>query len=143
MNPSIAVALVGAAATLLAATFTYAFTKRREREAEWRKLKLEMYRAFTNAMAAMAEGDATDEIKMQFNIASNALHLIASKRVVDSLDAFRQEISSSNRPKFSIEKHDSLLSDLFWEIRRDLGDIPTRHPKDFKVRLYTSGKSTN
>jgi len=97
-----------------------------------------MYREFTNAMAGMAEGDANDEDKMRFNVTSNSLHLIASNEAVEALEAFRKEISASNKNK-SIEAHDALLSLLFWEIRRDLGDVPTRNPTDFKVKLYTSG----
>lgn len=139
MNGPIWIALIGAAATILTVAFTYAFTKRREREADWRKLKLEMYREFATAMAGMAEGDADDEDKARFNVASNSLHLIASKDVVASLEAFRREISASNQTR-SIEAHDKLLSRLFWEIRRDLGDLPTTDPEEFRVKLYTSGR---
>jgi len=138
MNASVWVAIVSAVAGLLTAAFTYAVTKQREREADWRKLKLEMYREFTTAMAGMAEGDATDEIKKRFNIASNSLHLIASKSAVDALEAFRFEISAGNQNR-SAEAHDKLLSRLFWEIRRDLGEVPTENPADFRMRLYTSG----
>jgi hypothetical protein len=138
MNASVWVAIVSAIAGLLTAAFTYAVTKQREREADWRKLKLEMYREFTTAMAGMAEGDATDEIKRRFNVASNSLHLIASKSAVDALEAFRVEISAGNQNR-SVETHDKLLSRLFWEIRRDLGEVPTEDPADFRMRLYTSG----
>jgi len=138
MNISIWVAIIGAVAGLLTAAFTYAATKRRDREADWRKLKLEMYREFTTAMAGMAEGDATDEDKARFNIASNSLHLIASKKAVDALEDFRREIRAGNQNR-SDEVHDRLLSKLFWEIRRDLGDAPTENPDDFKMKLYTSG----
>ena len=138
MNVSIYVAIIGVVAGLPTAAYTYAGTKRREREADWRKLKLEMYREFTTAMAGMAEGDASDEDKMRFNVASNSLHLIASNRTIGALEAFRREISASNQNR-SLEMHDRLLSRLFWEIRHDLGDIPTGKPEDFKVKLYTSG----
>jgi hypothetical protein len=138
MHASIAVAVIGAIAGLMTAAMTYAITMRREREADWRKLKLEMYREFTTAMAGMAEGDAGYTEKMRFNVTSNSLHLIASKRAVDAPEAFRQEISASNRNRDG-EVHDRLLSRLFWEIRRDLGDVPTERPEDFKVKLYTSG----
>jgi hypothetical protein len=138
MNASIWVAVIGGATGLLTAALTYAVTKRREREADWRKLKLEMYREFTTAMAGMAEGDAGDKEKMRFNVASNSLHLIASKRTVDALEAFRYEIRASNDNR-SGEAHDRLLSRLFWEIRRDLGDVPTERPEDFEMKLYTSG----
>jgi len=86
----------------------------------------------------MAEGDATSEDKMRFNVASNSLHLIASNNAIDALDAFRREISASNQNR-SQEAHDRLLSRLYWEIRRDLGDVPTEDPDSFKVKLYTSG----
>jgi hypothetical protein len=130
MNASVWVAIVSAVAGLLTAAFTYAVTKRREREADWRKVKLEMYREFTIAMAGMAEADATDEIKTRFNIASNSLHLIASKQTVDALEAFRFEIRASNQNR-NDETHDKLLSRLFWEIRRDLGEVPTEDPGRF------------
>jgi hypothetical protein len=140
MNPSIYVAVTGAIAALVTAALTYAFTKRREREADWRKLKLDMYREFAIAMAGMAEGDAGGEERTRFNLACNSLHLIASKHTVDALEAFRYEIRASNVNRSS-DEHDRLLSRLFWEIRRDLGDVPTEHPEDFKVKLYTSGKT--
>ncbi len=140
MNPSIYVAVIGAAAAIVTASLTYAFTKRREREADWRKLKLEMYREFAVAMAGMAEGDAADKEKTRFNLACNSLHLIASNDTVNALEAFRYEIRASNQSR-SIEDHDRLLSRLFWEIRRDLGDVPTKSPQDFKMKLYTSGIS--
>ena len=140
MNPTIWVAIIGGTAGLLTAALTYAVTKRREREADWRKLKLEMYRDFTTALAGMAELDATNAVKMQFSVASNALHLIASRRTVDALDAFRYQISVGN-PNKNMEMHDRLLSCLFWEIRRDLGDTPTSKQEEFRVKLYNSGAS--
>ena len=139
MNASILVAVIGAIAGLLTAALTYAVTKQREREADWRKLKL-MYREFTTAMAGMAEGDATSEDKMRFNVASNSLHLIASKSAIDALDAFRREISASNQNR-SQEAHDRLLSLLFWKIRRDLVTYQPKIQKNSKSSYIPLGIS--
>lgn len=132
MDASIWIAIISATAGLITASVTYAITKRREREADWRKLKLEMYREFTLGVAGIAGRDATDENKKRFNTASNALHLIGSKEVVRALHAFRLQISERNTDR-SIEAHDLLLSILFWEIRGDLGTQPTREPREFEV----------
>jgi hypothetical protein len=138
MSGQVLAAVVAAISALLVASFTYWSSKRRDREADWRKLKLQKYEEFATSLAGMAEGDATNEIKTRFNVASNSLHLIASKRVVDALEDFRKEISAGNARK-TTEKHDELLSRLFWEIRLDLGDPPTIDPSDFKMKLWTSG----
>ena len=89
-------------------------------------------------MAALTDRGVSDEAKRRFAVASNSLHLIAGKRAVDALDAFRYEISAGNRNK-SDEAHDRLLSRLFWEIRRDLGEVPTEDAADFRIRFYESG----
>lgn len=138
MNGQIWTAIIAAISALLVASFTYWSSKKSDREAEWRKLKLQKYEEFATSLGRMAEGDATDAIKTRFNVASNSLHLIASKRVVDALEDFRKEISAGNTNK-TIAKHDELLSRLFWEIRLDLGDPPTSDPSDFRMKLWTSG----
>jgi hypothetical protein len=141
MSGQIWAALIATLSALLVASFTYWSSKRRDIEADWRKLKLQKYEEFATSLAGMAEGGATDETKTRFNVASNSLHLIASKRVVDALESFRKEISAGNVNK-TPDKHDELLSRLFWEIRLDLGDPPTADPSDFRMKLWTSGART-
>jgi hypothetical protein len=131
-------AVIAAISALLIASFTYWSSKKKDIEADWRKLKLQKYEEFATALAGMAEGDATDAIKTRFNVAANSLHLIAPQRVVEALANFRKEISASNLNR-TARKHDDLLSRLFWEIRCDLGDPPTEDPIHFRMELWTSG----
>jgi hypothetical protein len=92
-------------------------------------------------MATIVGRSATSEDIQRFNVAANSLHLIASRRAIDALEALRYELSGDNpNPDKSRETHDRLLSCLFWEIRRDLGDLPTESAKDFRVKFYASGK---
>ncbi|WP_213807609.1 hypothetical protein [Granulicella sp. dw_53] len=138
MSGQVWTAIIGAISALLVASFTYWSSKRRDREADWRKLKLQKYEEFATSLAGMAEGNVTKDTMTRFNIASNSLHLIASQRVVVALEDFRREISAGNTAK-TLDKHDSLLSRLFWEIRLDLGDQPTSNPSDFRMKLWTPG----
>jgi hypothetical protein len=43
---------------LLVAGATYLFTKQREREADWRKEKLEHYKAFSSSLSGIIEGES-------------------------------------------------------------------------------------
>jgi hypothetical protein len=65
-----AVAIVVAALT---AGSTYLLTKKREREADWRKVKLELYREFVEAVAGITEGRMTPESETRYHDAFNRL----------------------------------------------------------------------
>lgn len=54
MSASTVVAMITAVAGFIAAALTHSMTKLREREADWRKLKLEMHRECTTAIAEVA-----------------------------------------------------------------------------------------
>lgn len=79
MSESLWAATITADSGLLIAAITYGLTKQREREADWRKPILEIYRDFTFGISNIAGPDATDENKVRFNLASSALHLIGSQ----------------------------------------------------------------
>ncbi len=59
------VAIISAATAVVvadvAAGLTYLFTKRREREADWRKLKLDYYNEYVSALSGIIEGRGTPE----------------------------------------------------------------------------------
>lgn len=117
---------------------TYWFTKQRERDAELRKEKLEHYKDFVASLSGIVSGDATPEGQRVFARASNKLMLVAPQVVIEALQAFQHEIRISNDNK-SIQRHDQTLSQLFFEIRRDLGMSPADDSRTFQVGLWASG----
>lgn len=142
MNPTIVVAIVGLISSLGVAAVTYWLTKKREREAEWRKEKLAYYMAFIESMSGTIEGDASPEGHRAFAKATNNLLLFAPQSVVAAVNAFRQEISISNQSRTQ-EQHDRLLATLLLQIRRDVGVSPTDNKNTFKPILWASGVNKN
>ena len=138
MHASGFVALIGLVGSIVAAALTYWFTKRREREAEWRKEKLAYYKAFVESLSGIVEGDESPEGHKLFAKTTNNLLLFAPQAVIESLNAFRNEIRVSN-PNRSLEQHDRLLAALLLAIRRDVGVAPTDNPATFKPILWASG----
>ena len=138
MEIAIFTSLVALLSSILVAVFTYWFTKRREREAEWRKEKLAHYKSFVESMSGVVEGDACEEGHKAYAKATNNLMLLAPQSVILALNEFRNEMSVSN-PNRTKEEHDRLLATLLLAIRRDIGVIPKDEPHDFQPILWASG----
>lgn len=67
----------------LLAGATYWFTKKREREAELRKEKLEQ--EFVASLSGIVSGEGTPDGQRAFACACNKLNLVALQRVVKAL----------------------------------------------------------
>ena len=142
MTAALATSLIGLFGSIAVAALTYWATKRREREAEWRKEKLGYYKAFVESMSGIVEGDDTPEGHKLYAKTTNSLLLFAPQTVITALNAFRSEIAISNQSR-SPEKHDKLLADLMLAIRKDVGVQPTDDPAKFKPMLWASGARKN
>jgi hypothetical protein len=140
MDKSVAETLIAATASIAVAALSYLFTKMKEREADWRKYKFDQYREFLCSVSGIVGSDSTPEGQQSFAKASNTLHLIGSKGVIEALHHSQDGIKTSNR-KLSDERHDTLLSRLIWEIRRDVQIPGTPEASDFSARLWCSGTS--
>ena len=138
MSLALTSSLLGLLGSIVVAAFTYWFTKRREREAEWRKEKLVYYKAFIESMSGIVEGDATPDGHRYFAKTTNNLLLFAPQAVIEALNAFRSEISVANSNR-SRAMHDKLFGELLLAIRRDIGVRPTDNFATFKPILWTSG----
>ena len=137
MSADLLTAVIAPSGALIVAIASYWFTKQKERAADLRKIKLDHYKDFTAAISGIVGGDVTDEGKRAFARASNNLNLIAPQRVLSALRDFQDEIRDSNTNKDS-ERHDKLLSNLYFEIRRDLKIIPADDANTFRVGLWAS-----
>ncbi len=138
MPAEIVTTSISAASALLVAVAGYYFTKKREREADGRKEKLSYYKAFVSSLNKILEGESSSEGRTQFATACNDLLLFAPQPVIVALRAFQDETADSNMNK-STQKHDELLSELFYEMRSDIGVKPKDDPATFKIRLWGSG----
>jgi hypothetical protein len=113
---------------------TYSLTKKREREAEWRRLKLDHYREFLLALSGIVENRATRQAHARYADAHNALIMVAPGRVITKLYAFLDETSYRNRERTQ-ERHDELFSELVSAIRCDVqpGPIGNDEPRRFRL----------
>lgn len=134
MSAALATSLISAIAAFLVAIAGYVLTKRAEREAEWRKEKLAYYKEFVSSLSGTIANETTPEGQMRFARACNDILLFAPYRVIVALDLFHQETRVSN-PNKSLQRHDELLSELFFEIRRDIGVRPKDKRRMFRVHL--------
>lgn len=119
MNATILVALIPAVAAVVGVALTYVFNKRREHEAEWRKLKLDHYKEYVAALSGIVGTRATDATHARYSDAFNALVLIAPPDVLQALYGFQRETSVGN-PDWSFERHDAALAQVLRAIRRDV-----------------------
>lgn len=126
MNSTILVAVISGAAALAVAALSYAFNKQRDREAEWRKLKLDHYKEYVAALSGVVGQRSTAQSQARYSDAVNSMVLIAPPAVLRALYEFQDEIRVSNQNK-SPQRHDETLAALLREIRRD---VHPRTPRD-------------
>ena len=138
MAAEIITALTATSGAIVLAGATYWLTKKREREAELRKEKLEHYKDFVASLSGVVSGDETPEGQRAFARACNKLNLVAPQSVVRALQNFQQEIKTSNHQK-SDDRHDKLMSKLFYEMRKDLQVTPRDNDISFVFGLWASG----
>lgn len=138
MDTPILVAVISAAASLAVAAITFSLTKRKERDAEWRKQKLEHYREFLDALSGVVGSDATPEGQRRWAKATNTIGLVASQQVLLALRLF-QDVTAKSNPNPSSEAHDRVLNKLMLAIRADLEVTPADDPATFSFRLWCSG----
>jgi hypothetical protein len=135
---TIIASLVGVVVAGLTAVTTYATTKKREREAEIRKEKLEHYKDFIASLSGIISGEGTPDGQQVFARACNKLNLVAPYAVIVALQSFQQEIKVTN-PSPSKARHDELMSFLIHAMRDDLGLRNKGESDSLVFGLWASG----
>lgn len=138
MAAEIATTLIAASGAVVLAGASYWFTKKRERDAELRKEKLEHYKDFVASLSGIVSGESTPEGQRAFSRACNKLNLIAPQAVIKALQDFQQEIKVTNATR-SNERHDKLMSRLFYEMRKDLQVAPKDRDTSFVFGVWAAG----
>ncbi len=124
---------------IASAIMGYFISNIREKQTNWRNLKIEFYKEFVSTHAGMADGDATNEDRLRFSRSCNKLSLVASNGVLTVLAAYLREISISNQNR-STEQEADLRRKLIWAMRKDIGYPPAHTSlQEFDPPFQTSG----
>ncbi|KAB0670375.1 hypothetical protein F6V30_09485 [Oryzomonas sagensis] len=136
MDAATLTAVISAGTAITVVALTNYFAKSREHEADWRRLKLELYREYIFALSGMVEGRNSLAAQERHSDAVNGLKLVAPPAVMRSLNAFIEYNSYSN-PNKSLEHHDRLINDLIKTMRADLR--PKFQRGDAELTFYLMG----
>lgn len=131
--------IISVLGSIIIVALTYYFTKKKERETEWQKEKLNFYIEFISSLTDNLDCGSTLEGAKRFARASNNLYLFANTKVISALNHFQEEIRSANQnPKF--EGQERALGNLIFQIRKDL-KIKGNNKNTFNlVKLWGFGK---
>jgi Zn-dependent protease with chaperone function len=102
-------AIIGASAAMAVAILNSYWSRKREYESDWRKIKLDLYKDFTFALAGLVDGRQSDASKVTYMDAIHSLMLIASPEVIRCLNDFNSH---------QLDKQ--YLTPLFIAIRSDI-----------------------
>jgi hypothetical protein len=110
METPIIVAIIAAAASAV----TFLLTRMKEREAEWRKLRVEQYKELVTSMSEVA-GGPTEANRARLALAANHVGLFASPAVLRELTTLLDAVARGET-----DNHDQILTALMHAIRDDL-----------------------
>jgi hypothetical protein len=131
VDPTITVAIIAGAASIVVAALSFWLTKRAERRDALQQRKLEHYRELLMAISDLAvDGIDKEEANQRFARAANIIALVAPPKVITALMAFHDEVKFSN-PNRSAEGHDRKLKELLVAIRWSLALPFEDEPFDF------------
>src|SRR5262249_53447236 len=82
MDTPVLVAVIAAAAGLFASALTFLLTKSKERESDWRKVRIEQYKELISAMSEAVGPQPPDSARRRLALASNHVGLFASPEVL-------------------------------------------------------------
>jgi hypothetical protein len=119
MNVALVAAAISGAVSIVLVVVSYLLTKQKERDADWGKIKLELYKDYVNAVAGIVDGRATPESEIRYHDAFNSIGLVASPAVLAAVQAFQAEISPANTGRTQASHHQKYTS-MLNALRQDL-----------------------
>jgi hypothetical protein len=141
MNATIILAAISALTAIMVAAITYYTTKHREREAEWRNVKLTQYKQYFAALAETVGSNVPDDARKRYAIAFNTVGLFASQNVIECLHSY-QDLTRLPFEDVALDEHDKRLTRLVIAIRRDLALKPTDDTDTFSFHLIAASVAT-
>ena len=125
-----AVALVTVAVTQPIACF---FSRKRDHEADWRKMKLEQYKEYVAALSGTVHHPYDSAVQRRYSDAVNSMGLVAPPKVLFALYGLLDETSFKNESP-TPQKYDSLLSSLMRAMREDTHPGTPNYSPEFIFR---------
>ena len=135
MSTEIVTALIALFGSVLSLSISYWFSKKNERESEWKKEKLAYYKAFVESLSGSLRYHTTAEGQAHYAKATNNMLLFASPEVLKALNEFKEE----TRNEIPIEKHDQLLKKLIIAMRKDIGLVKNDNLESIRIGLWSPG----
>jgi len=131
----IVVAIVG----ILGSFTLFYFTKKSEREDQWRQRKLEQYENLLLAMSELAfnQQEHAESANKEWVIAFNTISLSASQSVIAALIEFNEALIPKPTKMLKNEDQSKLFRNLVIEIRKDIGLSKIDDEETFEVRFLT------
>lgn len=129
--------------SLLTLAISYWITKRSERETEWKKEKLQYYKAYIESLSGIIKDEDSAEGQRTHAKARNNMLLFASANVIRALNDYSEATKKCNIDSTSPDRIDELLRNLIIEMRKDIGFIKGDDLSSVKIGLWASGVKDN
>jgi hypothetical protein len=144
MDGTVYTALVSGAVALGVVVLSNYYGRKRDHEADWRKMKLEYYREYLLALSRVVGRDSDATAQRRYADAANGLILVAPSNLLIALHAFQNEVRETNKSHDPL-KAESLLNVLMRNMRKD---CHPQTPKDnqkfiFRILDIPSDKAAN
>jgi hypothetical protein len=140
MDSATFTASVSGAVAIVTATIsvglTYLLTKKREQESDWRKMKLDLYRAYVLALSGVVKASKTPEDQTKYADALNSLTLAAPAAVLRALYAF-QDAAADRAGTGTPTNLEKRLNDVLKALRQDLYPRSNRRGEPTQFRLMS------
>jgi hypothetical protein len=118
---------------IFAIVLTQRGSRKRDHEADWRKMKLEHYKEYVAALSGTVHHPYDSAVQRRYSDAVNSMGLVAPPKVLIALYELLDETSFSNKNP-SPQKYDSLLSSLMRAMRKDSHPEPPNDSSEFVFR---------
>ncbi|MBZ5665684.1 MAG: hypothetical protein LAO30_13865 [Acidobacteriia bacterium] len=138
MNTALWVAVIGALATLIAATITHFLARRREYQLRELQFKLDRYVDFLGGFAEFGSATKSHEVHLRIASAVNVMNLIASREVLEQVYRLFDYIRTHKDGSYSIVEQDEIIRQIILAIRGDLGQT-TADIMKFQFRVISPG----
>lgn len=134
MESTIVVVLIAMAASIVVPSITFFLTKKKEREVEWRKLRVEQYKELMDAMSNVAGESPSAESRKRLALTANQVGLFASPAVLRQMTRLLNAVAAG-----SGDNQDEIITSLIHAIRTDLKVPDAGSHEDIQLRLWGAG----